>query len=130
MLALNSGHTIGDVATPDLTGLVYIKLAWQVIQDYSAVPPWLSYKRECHRRFKTDALSWQTGCLCNSLAGFQWPFRRWILTKGTGELTFVRWLRPVAVKTFLILLRFPGPVRVPICGSFSRKPFRPGQRGL
>ncbi|AMQ90060.1 hypothetical protein ASQ50_15935 [Marinobacter sp. LQ44] len=33
MLALNSGHTVGDVATPDLVGLLYRKLTIQMIRD-------------------------------------------------------------------------------------------------
>jgi|SRR5690554_6095747 len=33
MLALNSGHTVGNVAAPDLVGLRYCKLTVQMIRD-------------------------------------------------------------------------------------------------
>ena len=33
MLALNSGHTVSNVTTPDLVGLLYRKLTIQVIRD-------------------------------------------------------------------------------------------------
>ena len=33
MLALDSGHTVGDVTTPSLIGPVYRELAGQVVRD-------------------------------------------------------------------------------------------------
>jgi hypothetical protein len=33
MLALNSGHTVGDVTTPDLVWQLYCKLTIQMVRD-------------------------------------------------------------------------------------------------